>query len=158
MELVALKDVGNVMSEARGFTLIELLVTIAVAIILATIAVPSFQSMMASSRVASDYNQVLSGLNYARSEAVKQRKDVTFSVTQSEPWVYQVSDDSVLRQHSAKDGQTSLSESFSVTFDSLGKPIDSCSTGCDLTLGNKYSGVGDRIINISVMGRVGGGS
>ncbi|WP_416208273.1 GspH/FimT family pseudopilin [Halomonas sp.] len=143
----------------HGFTLIELLVTIAVMVIMATIAVPSFQSMMASSRVASDYNQVLSGLNYARSEAVKKRSDVTFTVTQEEPWIYQVSDDDgVLRQRSAKDSRTSLSEDFSVKFGPLGKPTGPCSSGCDLTLGNKYSGVSDRTINISVMGRVGGGS
>ncbi|WP_110070545.1 GspH/FimT family pseudopilin [Halomonas sp. A11-A] len=158
MGRVALKDVGNVMSKVRGFTLIELLVTLAVAVILETVAVPGFQRMMATSRVASDYNEVLSGLNFARSEAVKRRIDVTFSVTQSEPWVYQISDGGVLRQRSGKDERTSLTDGFSVTFGPLGKPSGSCSSGCDLSLSNKFSGVGDRTISVSAMGRVGGGA
>lgn len=149
---------GNVMRK-NGFTLIELLVTIAVAVILATVAVPGFQRMMAVNRVAADYNEILSGLNYARSEAVKKRSDVTFTVTQSEPWVYQISDGSVLRARSGRDSRTSLPDSFSVTFGSLGKPTDSsCSSGCTLSLSNTFSEVGDRSINISSLGRVGGSS
>ncbi|PXX94913.1 GspH/FimT family pseudopilin [Halomonas sp. LBP4] len=66
-----------------GFTLIELLVTLAVAVILATVAVPSFQSMIATNRLAADYNSILSGLNFARSEAVAQREKVTAVLTQS---------------------------------------------------------------------------
>ncbi len=69
-----------------------------------------------------------------------------------------MSDDSVLRKRSGRDARTSLSEGFSVTFNSLGKPTGSCATGCDLTLGNTYSEVASRVINISSMGRVRGGS
>ncbi len=76
MELVALRAVGENMAKVRGFTLIELLVTLAVAIIIMTIAVPSFHHMMAVSHVASDHNVVLSGLNYARSHQKTQRCDV----------------------------------------------------------------------------------
>lgn len=65
-----------------GFTLIELLVTLAVAVILATVAVPSFQSMIATNRLAADYNAMLAGLNFARSEAVAQREKVTAVLTQ----------------------------------------------------------------------------
>ncbi|WP_390882425.1 GspH/FimT family pseudopilin [Halomonas saccharevitans] len=142
-----------------GFTLIELIVTIAVTIILVTVAVPGFQRMMAVSRVASDYNEVLSGVRYARSEAIKKRENVTFSVTQPEsgPWVYKVSDGGQLRVRSGRDGRTSLTDKFEVTFGSLGKRV-SCSSGCTLTLSNTYSGVGDRTIKISPMGRAGGGS
>ena len=54
-----------------GFTLIELLVTIAVAAILLTIGVPSFQELFYRNRVATVTNEFLTALNYARSEAVK---------------------------------------------------------------------------------------
>ena len=55
----------------RGFTLIELLVTIAVAAILLTIGVPSFQELFYRNRVATVTNDFLTALNYARSEAIK---------------------------------------------------------------------------------------
>ncbi|RUA22883.1 prepilin-type N-terminal cleavage/methylation domain-containing protein [Billgrantia gudaonensis] len=61
----------------RGFTLIELLVTIAVIVIMATIAIPGFQRMMATNRLNSGYNEILSGLYLARSEAIK-RREVSF--------------------------------------------------------------------------------
>ncbi len=66
----------------QGFTLIELLVTIAVAVILATVAAPSFQSMIATNRLAADHNAILAGLNFARSEAVAQREKVTAVLSQ----------------------------------------------------------------------------
>lgn len=74
-------NVGDKPSRSFGFTLIELLVTIALIAITATIAVPNFQKMMARNQLVSDFNQVLSGLNYARSEAVKRREDIAVNVT-----------------------------------------------------------------------------
>lgn len=159
MAPVVRKGAGSIyMRKFRGFTLIELLVTIAVAIILATVAVPGFQRMMAVSHVASDYNEVLSGIRYARSEAIKKRRDVTFTVSHSKPWEYKVSDSGDLRVRTGRDERTWLNKNFAVTFGSLGKPTGSCSSGCTLTLSNTYSEVGDRTIKISPMGRAGGGS
>lgn len=54
----------------RGFTLLELMVTLAVAIILITIAIPSYHNVVARNALAAGVNDLVGDLNYARSEAV----------------------------------------------------------------------------------------
>jgi len=130
-------------------------------VILATIAVPGFQRMMAVNRVASDYNEVLSGLNYARSEAIKRREEVTFDVTATSPWAYQVTVNGVtdpVRIRSGRDTTTKFDdEDFTVTFNALGKRV-SCDSDCSFTLTNTSSYAEDRTLNVNVLGRVSGGS
>jgi type IV fimbrial biogenesis protein FimT len=61
----------------RGFTLIELLVTLSIAAILLTVAVPNFITFVQNSRLATQANDVVTMLNYARSEAVKRNQRIT---------------------------------------------------------------------------------
>ncbi len=65
------------MRQQRGFTMIELLITITIAVILLTIAAPSFQSFIAQNRVESASNQLLASFAYARSEAIKRGARIT---------------------------------------------------------------------------------
>lgn len=60
-----------------GFSLIELMMTIAVAVILMMIAVPSFQYVTNSNRMSSEINGLLGDLQFARSEAIKEGQYVT---------------------------------------------------------------------------------
>jgi type IV fimbrial biogenesis protein FimT len=67
---------GRLMPQ-RGFTLIELLVTLIIVTIVATMAVPAFTGFLARQQLASDVNEMISVLSFARSEAIKQRSDMT---------------------------------------------------------------------------------
>ena len=61
----------------KGFTLIELLMTLAVAGIVLTLGIPSFQEMMRSNRLTTQTNDLVTAINLARAEAVKRRSAVT---------------------------------------------------------------------------------
>ncbi|RDB42292.1 prepilin-type N-terminal cleavage/methylation domain-containing protein [Halomonas sp. DQ26W] len=141
------------MMNARGFTLIELLVTIAVAAIMATIAVPGFQGMMASNRVASDYNEILSGLNHARSEAIKRRENVTFRITQANgEWAYEILvGGNELALRSGRDDKVTV-DPVIVVFNSLGRRQSCTTSNCITTISR-----GDKSerIQVSITGRIG---
>lgn len=55
----------------RGFTLLELMITIAIAAILISLALPSFQGVMRANRVSTATNELLASLSLARSEAIR---------------------------------------------------------------------------------------
>ncbi|MFG6178639.1 GspH/FimT family pseudopilin [Halomonas sp. THAF12] len=143
----------------RGVTLLELLAAVAIVVVLASASIPSFQRIMAENRLVASYNDVLVGLNIARSEAIKRRRGVTFDVTNSAPWKYQVKVagmEKPIRVRRADEGMVSMDdEDFTVTFDALGKAT-SCISGCRLSL--THSSVGDRVIEVNAMGRVGRGA
>ena len=64
-----------------GFSLIELMVVIAIAAVLASLAVPSFQGMIASSNLTSTTNDLIATLARAKSDAVRRGKRVTVCIS-----------------------------------------------------------------------------
>jgi len=67
----------------RGFTLIELVAVVAVLALIAALAAPSFTRMMAKKRVEGIASELVTDLQYARSEAVQRnlRVRVTFGAS-----------------------------------------------------------------------------
>ena len=64
-----------------GFTLLELLITMAMAAILLTLAVPSFQYVTNANRIAGEVNGLLGDLQFARAEAIKEGRSITVCVS-----------------------------------------------------------------------------
>jgi len=60
-----------------GLTLIELLITLSIAAILLTTAAPSFTDIIKNNRMTTQLNELVAGLNVARSEAIKRANFVT---------------------------------------------------------------------------------
>jgi type IV fimbrial biogenesis protein FimT len=60
-----------------GFTLVELMFSILVLAVLLGIGVPNFRDFLRNSRMASETNDLISGINLARSESIKRRGPVT---------------------------------------------------------------------------------
>jgi type IV fimbrial biogenesis protein FimT len=67
------------MNSNKGFTLLELMVVIAIVAIMISIATPSFRAQIEASRLRADTDNVVTALQFARSEAVTRRADVTAS-------------------------------------------------------------------------------
>lgn len=68
----------------RGFTVVELMVTVTIVAILAAVAVPSFMGMINTNRLAAQSNELLSAIQYARTEAVRLNGRVTVCGTDNE--------------------------------------------------------------------------
>lgn len=60
-----------------GFTLVEAMVTVAIAIILASIAMPSYSSFVANQRVKSVASDLIITMTKARNEAIMRNANVT---------------------------------------------------------------------------------
>lgn len=73
--------------KTQGFTLIELMVVLALAAIIATFAVPSFQSAMARQKLNLAASDLLVSAMQARSEAIKNnRQAIVQPVTSDSDW------------------------------------------------------------------------
>ena len=136
----------------KGFTLVELLITLSIAAILMALAVPNFSSTIKSSRITTQANELVSSLNYARSEAIRRGTNVTASradVNWQNGWVI-ASGGTALRIHEAFDGTSTLEgTATTVTYRGTGAVTDDITfTLCD----DRANSTG-RIITISVTGR-----
>lgn len=69
---------------SRGVTLVELVVTIALLAILVGMGVPAFRDLIRRNLVTTQTNELLSTLQYGRSEAAKRGIPVTVTITAGE--------------------------------------------------------------------------
>lgn len=70
----------------RGFNLVELMIALAVMAIMSTFAAPALRSFIQNNKAVAQTNQLVTALNYSRSESVKRRMPVVvcaFNTAQS---------------------------------------------------------------------------
>lgn len=122
----------------RGVTLVELIVTISLLALLLGMVVPSVADWIRNVRVRSSAEAIASGVNRARTEAVKRNKVVTFWLVNS-PGAIGVLDTSCVR--------SATSPSWVVS-------LDDPTGACDAT---PSAGVAPRIVTTKAAGPTGDG-
>ena len=65
------------MNRQNGFTLVELMTTLAIVVIVMTVGIPSFATLIQNNRMTATINDFVTDLNLARSEAIKRGTRVT---------------------------------------------------------------------------------
>jgi type IV fimbrial biogenesis protein FimT len=68
-------------AKSAGFTLLELMIVVALVAVLIGIGAPSMGEFIRNSRITGKANDLLAGLNVARTEAIKRRVPVTVCAT-----------------------------------------------------------------------------
>lgn len=105
----------NLRRAGAGFTLIEMMVVVSIVAILLALAVPGFNALMASSRMASRTEALLSSVQFARSEAIRSNRNVYVCALNTK-----VNLDVQGCQGKARKGDTSWSEGVLLFADQLG--------------------------------------
>ena len=117
------RSTGPARRTARGFSMTELLVTLSLAAILATIAVPAFNGMIASQRARTFASDLYATLAKARSEAITLNQNVTLQANAGgwqNGWQILDANNNVLDNHAAATGVT-VTPTPSVTYRASGR-------------------------------------
>ncbi len=112
-------------NRASGFTLIELIITVVIASILISLAAPSFSGFIKNNRLASQANDFMADVAFARSEAVKRGASITIcrsgngadclnGTKWDEGWIVVNGAGQVLRVHEKLTGDNTISASLAV--------------------------------------------
>ena len=71
---------------SKGFSLIELMITLSIAVILLSIAIPSFKTMIDTQRLVSTASEFYAAINLTRAEAIKRGNRVNMIANDGTNW------------------------------------------------------------------------
>ena len=113
-----------------GFTLIELIIAIVLTALLVTLAVPSFQIMLANGQIRTATQALYDGLQLARVEAIRRNERVVFTNSAGSNWTITIeADGTVVQTRPSSEGTRQATVAVTpvgatqVTFDSLGRVV-----------------------------------
>lgn len=150
-----MKSVQRHPASEQGFSMAELLVVVAVVAILASLAAPSFRSLIADQRIKAAAGELHATLTLARSEAMKRSVNVTVA-PKSSSWVngWQIADpsniDVLLEDHPAVNGVSITGGPASVVYQSVGRI--SAGSAVNFTLSSTSTST-QRCVSIELSGR-----
>ncbi|MFU9047726.1 Tfp pilus assembly protein FimT/FimU [Acinetobacter tibetensis] len=133
----------------RGFTLIELMVTIAVLVIIATMAVPSFKDLILKQNLKKSSQELVEVLTKARAKAAFERRQITVRLNTS------VVADTETQLNWMPNGKSVLKSSSptTITFLSTGLVKDATSD-TSFVVCEQSSGSLSKTVSISKMGTI----
>lgn len=99
-------------SGSRGFTIVELMIVIALISVVATVGVPNFMTFIENNRVTTATNSYVGTLNYARSQATREGRNVQVQAREEDDWAQGIEamlDNDTLRVSEAVAGSIQVS-------------------------------------------------
>lgn len=153
------------MKYQSGITLIETMATLAILAVLTAVAMPSFKFVIKNNRIATQTNNLVSALHYARGETVTrgvsvQVEPVVAGTNWSRGWLVRIDDDNsnafestdtVLRNFEGLRNATLTSSQDTVIFN----PAGDAAAAVTLTLkATECNGDFKRIINVKLSGLI----
>lgn len=115
------------LNKASGFTIVELLLTLGIAAIMVGFALPQFQVTLANYQIRGIAEEMLSGLNLARAEAIRLNSDVKFVKSGTASWqVSQTNPAKLIQEKLAPNlpgsiSVISLNDQTATTYNSFGR-------------------------------------